>query len=342
MDVARASGCSNAAVSFVLNDAPLASRISAETKQRIKEAAAKLGYRPNLLAKQLRSQRTHTIGIVVFDISDPYCAQILQGIEEVLYGSRSFLPILADVQNDRTRLKRYVTLLLQRQVEGVIVLGNSVYPEAELLESLRECRTPIVMIGRELENGSISSVTVDNALGAHAALEHLYDLGHRRIAFIRGPKAMIDSGQRWKAIESFAGAVGMQLEASLIVDSPLRQAGQHAGYDLTTRLLRSAKKFTALHAYDDLTAFGAIRALSEAGMEVPRQCSVIGFDDVAMSAYYNPPLTTIHQDMELQGRVGAELLLGVLREPGPESRLSPRRERVTPRLVVRASTVPPA
>ena len=340
-DVARESGFSKSAVSFVLNDAPLASRISEETKARIRRVAEELGYRPNHLARHLRSKRNQTIGIVVFDISDPYCAQILRGIEEVLYRSGAYLPILTDDQNDRARFKRNVTMLLERQVEGMIVLGNSIYPEAELLEVLRECRTPIVMIGRELENGSLSSVTVDNELGGRAALEHLYDLGHRRIAFIRGPKVMIDSSQRWKAIEGFARTVGMPLDDALIVDTPLRSAGQQAGYELTQRLLRSKKPFTALQAYDDLTAFGAIRALNEAGIEVPRQCSVIGFDDVAMSAYYNPPLTTIHQDMELQGRVGVEILLDALREPGDENPGARVRKLVTPRLVVRTSTAAP-
>ncbi|MGH9844059.1 MAG: LacI family DNA-binding transcriptional regulator [Blastocatellia bacterium] len=339
-DVARKSGFSKSAVSFVLNDAPLAKRISEETKALIRQAAEDLGYRPNHLARHLRSKRNQTIGIVVFDISDPYCTQILRGIEEVLYRFGSHLPLLTDVQNDRVRFKRYVTMLLERQVEGLIVLGNSIYPETELLEVLRECRTPIVMIGRELENGSLNSVTADNGLGARAALEHLYDLGHRQVAFIRGPKVMIDSNQRWKAIEGFARTVRMPLDAALILDTPLTIAGQQAGYELTQRLLRGKKRFTALQAYDDLTAFGAIRALNEAGIEVPRQCSVIGFDDVAMSAYYNPPLTTIHQDMELQGRIGAEILLDALREPGDRNPGARVRKLVTPRLVVRASTAP--
>ncbi|MGH9837810.1 MAG: LacI family DNA-binding transcriptional regulator [Blastocatellia bacterium] len=340
-DVARKSGFSKATVSLVLNDAPLAKKISEGTKARIRKAAKELGYSPNHLAKHFRNQRSYTIGVVVFDITDPYCAQILRGVEETLYQTGSYLPILIDVQNERTRLKRFVEMLLERQVEGLITLSNSVYPEDEVAGTLRECHIPAVIIGRELENSVLSSVTTDNVQGARMALDHLSRLGHRQIAFIRGPKVMVDSGQRWKGIEAFAREAGLPLDEHLIVDSALRTAGQPAGYELTRRLLRRGLTFTALLAYDDLTAFGAIRALNEARIEVPQQCSVIGFDDVAMSAYYNPPLTTIHQDMELQGRVGAEVLLDALKYSGNGSLPAPIHKRVPPRLIVRASTAPP-
>ena len=242
-DVARRSGFSKTTVSFVLNDAPLAKNIAAVTKAKIKRVAKDLGYRPNQFARYLRSKRSNMIGVVLFDISDPYCVQILRGVEQALYKSDSHLLILADVQNNPSRFKNYVRMLLERQVEGLIALGNSVYPEDELLDSLRECRTPAVIIGRELENGLLSSVTVDNEYGARVALEHLYDLGHRKIAFLRGPKVMIDSGQRWKGIEAFARSVRLPLDSSLVLDSPLRNAGQEAGYELTRRLLPSKEGF---------------------------------------------------------------------------------------------------
>jgi LacI family transcriptional regulator len=197
------------------------------------------------------------------------------------------------------------------------------------------------MIGREFETNLVNSVTGDNERGASAMMEHLHALGHRRIAFIRGPRAFIDSSQRWKGIESFARKVGLTLSPGLITGLNLRNAGHEGGYELTQKLLRSGKDFTALMAHDDLTAFGAIRALLQTGRQVPRDCSVTGFDDVSTSAYYNPPLTTIHQDMEQQGCIGVEILLDVLKRSGNGDRVVPIHRRIAPRLVIRGSTAPP-
>jgi DNA-binding LacI/PurR family transcriptional regulator len=343
-DVARKCGFSQAAVSFVLNDAPLARHMADESKARIRQAAADLGYHPNQFARSLRSKRSRTIGVVVFDISDPYCAQILRGVESALYKSNWYLPLLADVQNDRARFKRYVRMLLERQVEGLIALGNSVYPEQELLQVLQECRTPIVLIGRQLENGGLRSVTGDNEQGAGMIVEHLYAQGHRKMAFIRGPAPFIDSSQRWTGTVKCAGRLDLELDKSLIVDLSLQNASHEGGYELTRQLLRTGKTFTALVAYDDLTAFGAIRALCEAGIQVPRDCSVAGYDDVAISTYYNPPLTTIHQDMEIQGSAGVEMLLDELKAMGNGSgsdRAASLHRQIAPSLVVRESTAPP-
>ena len=343
-DVARKCGFSASAVSFVLNDAPLARYMAEESKRKIRQAAEELGYHPNQFARSLRSKRSRTIGVVVFDISDPYCTQILRGVENALYKSGWYLPLLADVQNDQARFKRYVKMLLERQVEGLIALGNSVYPEHELLQILLECRTPTVLIGRELENGTLSSVTGDNEQGAGMVVEHLYSLGHREMAFIRGPAPFIDSSQRWAGTVKCARRLDLPLDKSLIVDLNLQNAGHEGGYELTRRLLQSGKPFTALVAYDDLTAFGAIRALSEAGIQVPRDCSVTGYDDVATSTFYNPPLTTGHQDMEVQGAAGVKILLDELKsiQDGRESNGHvPLHKRIVPRLVVRESTAPP-
>ncbi len=342
-DVARKSGYSAATVSFVLNDAPLAKHIPEDTKVRVRRAAQELGYRPNQFARSLRSKRSHTLGVVVFDIADPYCTQILRGVEDALYASETYVPIVVDVQNSRVRFKRYVRILLERQIEGLIILGNSVYPERELLQIVRECRMPIVIIGRQMEDSSLSCVTGDNETGASLLISHLHSLGHRKISFIRGPGAFIDSGERWAGIKRFAEGAGLSLDPRRIVDLQLSKAGHvghEGGYELAQRLLASGKRFTALMAYDDLTAFGAIRALSEAGIEVPRDCSVTGYDDVGISAYYNPPLTTIHQEMEIQGAAGVEILLEMLSRSGDHGAKTPVHRRIPPQLAVRNSTAP--
>jgi LacI family transcriptional regulator len=279
--------------------------------------------------------------VVVFDMSDPYCAQIVRGVENGFYQSGSYLPILIDVQNDRARFRRFVEMMLERAVDGLITLGNSIYPERDLLETLQQCQIPVVIIGRELKANTVSSVTGDNEGGATTVMEHLYTLGHRRIAFIRGPRVFIDSGQRWKAIKSFARKVRLPLCEGLITEMNLRNVGHEGGYELTQRLIGRGEKFTAIVAHDDLTAIGAIRALREAGKQIPSDCSVTGFDDVPAAAYSNPPLTTIHQDMEQQGSVGVEILLEALRLSENRNRIVPVHRRVTPHLVIRGSTAQP-
>src|SRR5216110_732878 len=166
-DVAKESGFSSTTVSIVLNSAPLARYIPAATKKRIERAAKKLGYRPNLFARSLRSKRTHTVGVMIFDMTDPFCTLVLRGIENSLYQA-SYLPILTDVHNERSRFERYLEMLLDRRVEALIVVANWLFVNIDVLGDLEKSNLPTAMIGRELNLGSISSVTVDNEMGAYA------------------------------------------------------------------------------------------------------------------------------------------------------------------------------
>ena len=310
-DVAKESGFSSTTISIVLNNAPLARYIPAGTKKCIEKAAKKLGYRPNLFARSLRSKRTHTVGVMVFDMTDPFCTLVLRGIENSLYQA-SYLPILTDVHNERSRFERYLEMLLDRRVEALIVLANWLFVDIDVLADLEKSSIPTVMIGRELKNDSVNSVIVDNELGAHAAVEHVYSLGHRRIGFIRGPKTLADSAPRWRGIKSFAKSAGLQLDPKLVLDLPESRdpiSSFEAGYKLTEELLKRRRAFSALVAFDDMTAFGSVRALSKAGIRVPEQCSIIGFDDVAASNLYTPPLTTVRQPMEAMGSAAAEIVV---------------------------------
>src|SRR6267142_263500 len=182
-DVAKESGFSSTTVSIVLNNAPLARYIPVATKKRIERAAKKLGYRPNLFARSLRSRRSHTVGVMVFDMTDPYRTLVLRGIENALYQS-SFLPILTDVHNERSRFERYLEMLLDRRIEGLVVLANWLFLDINVLADTEKSKIPTAIVGCELKNDHISSLIVANAQGARAALEHLISLGHRKIAFI--------------------------------------------------------------------------------------------------------------------------------------------------------------
>jgi LacI family transcriptional regulator len=339
-DVAEESGFSATTVSIVLNNAPLARYIPAPTKTRIQDAAKKLGYRPNIFAKSLRSKRNHTVGVMVFDITDPYCTLILRGIENALYQA-SFLPMLTDAHNDRNRFERYLEMLLERRVEGLIIIANWVLIDINLLADLEKSGTPTVIIGRELESKSISSVTVDDEGGAYAALAHLYGLGHRKIAFVCGPKGLMSSRKRWKGIQRFAQDTKLELDPKLIRDLPDRLSphlGAEDAYKMTEELLQQKRPFTALMAYDDMTALNAMRALTTAGVKVPAQCSVIGFDDIATSALFVPSLTTVRQPMEAMGAAGVNVILEGINARAENKQFAAAQRKLPSEVVPREST----
>jgi LacI family transcriptional regulator len=339
-DVAKESGFSSTTVSIVLNNAPLARYIPAATKKKIERAAQRLGYRPNQFARSLRSKRSHTVGVMVFDMTDPFCTLILRGIENTLYQA-SYLPILTDVHNEGSRFERYLEMLLDRRIEALIVIANWVFLDINLLADLEKSSIPTAMIGCELNTDSISSVIVDNEVGGHIALEHLHSLGHRKIAIIRGPKVLTDSSPRWKGIRNFAKESGLELDSRLIVEMPESRdplSSFELGSKLTEDLLHQKRPFTALLAFDDMSAFGAIRALNRAGIRVPDQCSVIGFDDVATSALYTPSLTTVRQPMETMGASAVGVVLDGINAVLEKREMTATHRKVTPELVLREST----
>jgi DNA-binding LacI/PurR family transcriptional regulator len=343
-EVAKESGFSSTTVSIVLNNAPLARYIPETTKKCIVRAAKKLGYRPNVFARTLRNQRTHTVGVMVIDMTDPYCTPILRGIESALYQA-SFLPILTDVHNERSRFERYLEMLLDRRVEALILVANWLFVDIDVLGDLEKSNIPTAMIGRELQAGSISSVTVDNEMGGHAALQHLHSLGHRRIGFIRGPKHITDAAPRWKGVRAFAKANGLEIDPDLVLDLPESSdplSSFDAAGSLTEELVRRKRPFSALMAFDDITAFGAIRALSKAGIKVPEQCSVIGFDDIAHSRLLTPALTTIRQPLPEMGEMAVTIVAEGINAVHDKHKIVGTHRKMTPELVVGDSTSRPA
>ena len=192
-----------------MNNAPLARYIPAVTKKRIERAAQKLGYRPNQFARSLRSKRSHTVGVMVFDMTDPYCTLVLRGIENTLYQS-SYLPILTDVHNERSRFERYLEMLLDRRVEGLIVLANWLFLDINLLADLEKSSVPTAMIGCELKTDSISSVIVDNEVGGYHRARASAFARPSQDRIIRGPKALTDSSPRWRGISNCAKECGLE------------------------------------------------------------------------------------------------------------------------------------
>ena len=341
-DVGRASGCSATTVSIVLNNAPLARYIPASTKDRIEKAAKKLGYRPKVVAHYLRSKRNRTVGVMVFDLTDPFCTLILRGIENALYQA-AYIPLLTDAHNQRPRFERCLELLLDHKIEGLIVVANWLSVDINLLADIEKRNVPAAIVGMELKTESLSSVLVDNEAGAHLALQHLHSLGHRKIAFLRGPKMLGDSSPRWRGINSFARSARLTIDPRLVVDLPDSldpNSGFEQGFKLTEELLKRKRRFTALLAFDDMTAFGAIRALAKAGLRVPDDCSVIGFDDVAPAALSVPSLTSVRQPMEAMGATAVGIVMEGINAASEGQEFAAVHRKLAPELVVRESTRP--
>ncbi|MGH9161099.1 MAG: LacI family DNA-binding transcriptional regulator, partial [Vicinamibacteraceae bacterium] len=261
-------------------------------------------------------------------------------IEESLDGS-PYLLVLADTRNDRKRFERDIEMLLERRVEGLIAVANSLSLEIDLLTVLKKRIIPTVIIGRKLRQASMSTVVVNNEAGGRLALQHLYQLGHRHIAFITGPKILVDSGDRWNGVLTYAQEVGLAIDPKLVVEVKGPTPSYQSGFALAQELVRRRRKFTAVLAFDDITAFGVIRALNTASRRVPEDCSVIGFDDVSMAACYNPPLTTVRQPMSDLGSIGVKLLLNAVQTSLKKAPFGAEHLRVEPELVVRESTAPP-
>ena len=343
LDIARTSGFSVSTVSIVLSEAPLSQNVAARTREHIRKIARQLGYHPDAYARSLRRRSTQTIGILAFDLSDPFCVPILRGIHEGLHDA-GYLPLMMDAQTERSLFDNYLHMILERRAEGVIVIASWVFEETNLLGDVRKNNVPIVIVGRDLTMRGIGSVLVDNEAGGAIAMRHLLDLGHRRIAVIRGPEQMCDSEPRWAGIQKVAREHGVDIDPRLVFELPGQadpMSGFEGGLRFTNEMLASGLAFTAVIAFDDLTALGVVRGLCESGIRVPQDCSVMGFDDVLLAAVATPPITTIRQPLKDMGLEAATRMLAVIRR-GQDGGDNSWLHMPGPELVVRMSTGPVA
>jgi len=340
LDVARACGFSVSTVSIVLSEAPLSQNVAAKTREKIRAMARKLGYHPDAFARSLRSRSTRTVGVLAFDLSDPYCIPVVRGIQSGLHPA-GYLPLLIDAQTQRRLFDSYVKMILERRAESLIVLASWVFEETNLLADLKKNHVPIVIIGRDLSKWGINSVLVDNEAGGALAMQHLAELGHRKIAVIRGPEEMFDSEPRWAGIQRGADAAGIKLNPKLVFQLPGLvdpASGFEGGVQFAKKMLESGRQFTAVAAFDDLTALGVIRGLASSGIRVPRDCSVVGFDDVLPAEVATPAVTTIRQPLREMGLQAAKWVMQAIAEKAPAMDEAPRLYKAKPELVVRDST----
>ncbi|MBX7255722.1 MAG: LacI family transcriptional regulator [Candidatus Hydrogenedentes bacterium] len=340
-DVARHVGYSPTAISFVLNKHPMAERIADATKQRILAAVEELGYVPNTYARLLRQSDVSKIVIICTDISDPFCAQVVQGIMLRLNKTNAFYQ-LADIQNSVTALESTLLTLSSNQVDGAIAILNTISCDWGRLVSLLNENTMFVSIGRIVPGTDFPSVTMDNGEGVRLALDHLYSLGHREIACIFGPPEIEDAViRRARTLENFE-RLGLACPNRLTDDVTDVPVTSDTGVRAIQRILACGLPFTAVLTFDDYSAYGVIQELVRQGYRVPEDISVVGFDDIFLSRAYNPALTTIRHPMTEIGTAGAELLLESLarRKKGVLDS-TPASLVLKPELVVRESTARP-
>jgi len=326
--LAEQVGLSPATVSLVINRSPASKSIPHHTQERIRKAARELNYRPNYMARSLRAQRSFTIGVVVPEISEGYAALVMSGIEDHLL-QEGYIYLVVSHRHRQDLIQEYPHLLYQRSVEGLLAVDTPCNHDVPI---------PIVSVSGHREVAGVTNIALNHSRAAFLALEHLARLGHRSIAFIKGQAFSSDTEIRWESVQSAAKRLDLAFDARLTGQLQGESSSPELGYEVTRRLLAAGPPFTALFAFNDISAIGAIRALREAGRRVPEDVSVIGFDDIQSAAFQNPALTTIRQPLREMGALAAQTLLSRINaSPG---KTYPKVISVEPELVLRSSTAP--
>jgi DNA-binding LacI/PurR family transcriptional regulator len=318
---------SPATISLVLNNAPGVRSIPQETRDRVIEAAAKFDYRPSFYARSLRKRQTYTVGVLVPELSDHYATHVLSGVEELLI-EEGYFYLTASHRRKQDLIEEYPRLLMDRSVEGFIVIDT-------ILE--KSLNLPVVVVAGHRKIEGVTNVVLDQRRAAELALRHLYQLGHRRIAFMRGGSHSSDADDRWSCLMAVARDLKLAVLPELCVQLQLRVSTPELGFEPANELIQRGIDFTALVCYNDISAIGAIRAFMNHGIQVPRDISVVGFDDIESAAFHNPSLTTIRQPLKQMGTVSARILLQRIRGQATFPDVVP----IHPELMIRESTCPP-
>ncbi len=332
-DIARVAGVSHSTVSRALHGSPL---ISVEVRERIQQLAQQMGYTPNALARSLQARQTHTIGLVVTSVADPFFSDVVKGIEEVAR-TANFNVFLSASYNNSDQEMAIIESFHRRRVDGILISSSRI--SSNYKERLGRTRIPIVLVNSQAESHHqlLHWVTVDDREGTRLAVEHLLQLGHCAIGYLgtesrpRSNRHRFEGYQRALAAAGIAGRDSWVAIASDTNASP--EEDVMSGQTLLPRLLKAGA--TAVLCYNDMIAIGALLACREQSILVPEELSIVGFDDITMADYVSPPLTTVHQPKVRLGSVAMEILLDLLNERPVENHI------LTPSLKLRASTAPP-
>ena len=324
---------SPATVSIVINDSPAAKAIPEHTKNRILDAARKLNYRANFFARSLSLKRGYTVGVLVPELSEGYAAAIMSGIEDELL-KQGYFYFVASHRGRTALIEEYPRMFVDRAVEGIILVNTPISNAIPV---------PAVSISGHRRVKGVVNVGVDNAKGACLAMDHLVKLGHKEIAFFKGHPGSADTTYRWNGLCRAAEEMGIQIhpEMTLQLQKGASVPGPSVpeeGYENAQKLLANGRRFTALVAFNDISAIGAMRAFRDAGLRVPEDVSVVGFDDIQGAAYLTPRLTTVRQPLRRMGEIAAERLLTKISNV---SKNGAQQVSVAPELVIRESTCEP-
>jgi DNA-binding LacI/PurR family transcriptional regulator len=328
-DIAKAAGVSHSTVSRALNDSPL---VKAETKARIQRLSQQMGYSPDAIARSLVTQRTHTVGVVATTITDPFVAEVVQGVEDAAQES-GYSVILTSSASEPERELAAVEMLRAKRVDGVIVTSSRI--GALYLQHLEGIGVPVVLVNNHNEQSGryTFSVSVDNWHGGHLATAHLIDKGHRRIGYVSGPADHSDDLGRLAGYRQALDEATIPFDPALVVPGN----GRLDGGERALRLLGGlAGPPTGVFCYNDMTAIGLISAARRAGLRVPGDLAVVGFDDIPLAAHVYPPLTTVAQPQHDMGRRAMGMALALMAGDDPAAPFSD--VVVKGRLVVRESS----
>jgi DNA-binding LacI/PurR family transcriptional regulator len=308
-DIAKTAGVSHSTVSRALSDSPL---VSEKTKLRIQRLAREMGYSPDAQARSLVMGRTHTVGLVVTTITDPFIAEIVQVIERTAR-DHGYSVILASSDAEPEREIAAVEMLHSKRVDGVVVTSSRI--GALYQDHLSRLSVPVVLVNSHNEQmGSYTfSINVDNRHGASLATKHLVDLGHRRIAYVTGPADHSDDLARLAGYRDTLNLAGIGFDPTLVVPGNGKACG---GGRALPALQALAEPPTAVFCYNDMTAIGLMRAARQDGLDVPQKLSLVGFDDIPFASYVQPPLTTIAQPKSQMGAKAMEMVLNLISSPG--------------------------
>lgn len=315
---------SPATISLVINRSPRAQSIPQATQERIFEAARALNYKPNFFARSLRSKKTLTVGVLVPEAREGYSTMVIRGIENYLLDAGYFY-FMASHHRRPDLVDQYPRLLMERSVEGFIMIDTKLETKISV---------PVVTVSGHQKLPGVTNIVLDHRRAAELALGHLVELGHRNIAFMKGQSFSSDTEVRWDSICHAARELKVTMQPELCVELLEDTVSPQLGIPVIDELLHRGNPFTAVFAFNDVSAIGAIHSLREAGLRVPEDVSVIGFDDIPVAAFQNPGLTTVRQPLEEMGATAARTLLDRIQGAGsiPEEIL------LAPELVVRKST----
>lgn len=331
-DVARLAGVSTATVSYVINNGPRP--VSPETRARVLEIIQRLGYQPSSVARNLRRQRTSTLGVILPDTLNPYFGQVVRGIERVAF-EHGYIVIQLHSDYSLQRELQFADLLYAERVAGAIWIPTT--GSAEPVERLVQHRIPVVVLDRQLPDIEIPTVVADNFRGGYLATSHLIALGHTRIGYIGRQTDLSHSQQRLEGYRAALQEHGLAFDPTLIARGGFRMEDGRAA---ACELLQRTPRPTAIFAYNDFNAIGALRAAYECGLRVPDDLAIVGFDDIPGAAFTLPALTTIRQPKLEMGQRAAELLLDLIAGQGAASSPPPLEVELIVRESSGASKIP--